>query len=107
MIPWLEMNNPFPDVSEALTEQDDGTGLLATGANLSSRRLLKSYRSGIFPWFSENQPILWWSADPRMVAADRSVRHLDQPAQRPCAKYNAAWPAIAAGQYISILCLSR
>lgn len=65
MIPWLEANTPFPDVSEALTT--DAPGLLAAGADLSPRRLLQAYRKGIFPWFSEGQPILWWSTDPRMV----------------------------------------
>jgi len=65
MIPWLEANTPFPDVSEALTT--DAPGLLAAGADLSPARLLDAYRRGIFPWFSEGQPILWWSTDPRMV----------------------------------------
>ncbi|TFW13228.1 leucyl/phenylalanyl-tRNA--protein transferase [Massilia arenosa] len=65
MIPWLETNTPFPDVSEALTV--DAPGLLAAGADLSPARLLQAYRQGIFPWFSEGQPILWWSTDPRMV----------------------------------------
>ncbi|KAF3996388.1 leucyl/phenylalanyl-tRNA--protein transferase [Glaciimonas immobilis] len=67
MIPWLEIDTPFPDVSEALSEADGAPGLLAAGANLSPQRLLNAYRHGIFPWFSENQPILWWSTDPRMV----------------------------------------
>ncbi len=65
MIPWLETNTPFPDVSEALTM--DAPGLLAAGADLSPQRLLLAYQNGIFPWFSEGQPILWWSTDPRMV----------------------------------------
>ena len=65
MIPWLETHSPFPDVSEALTM--DAPGLLAAGADLSPERLLSAYRRGIFPWFSEGQPILWWSTDPRMV----------------------------------------
>ena len=65
MIPWLETHSPFPDVSEALTL--DAPGLLAAGADLSPERLLAAYRRGIFPWFSEGQPILWWSTDPRMV----------------------------------------
>jgi leucyl/phenylalanyl-tRNA--protein transferase len=67
MIPWLEGHAPFPDVSEALTDADGAPGLLAAGADLSPRRLLQAYRQGIFPWFSEDQPILWWSTDPRMV----------------------------------------
>ncbi|SFG59337.1 leucyl/phenylalanyl-tRNA--protein transferase [Duganella sp. CF458] len=65
MIPWLDVNTPFPDVSEALTT--DAPGLLAAGADLSPQRLLAAYQRGIFPWFSEGQPILWWSTDPRMV----------------------------------------
>jgi leucyl/phenylalanyl-tRNA--protein transferase len=67
MIPWLEGQMPFPDVSEALTEADGAPGLLAAGADLSPQRLLQAYRMGVFPWFSEGQPILWWSTDPRMV----------------------------------------
>jgi len=65
MIPWLDVHTPFPDVSEALTT--DAPGLLAAGADLSPARLLSAYQHGIFPWFSEGQPILWWSTDPRMV----------------------------------------
>ena len=55
---------PFPDPSLAETEPD---GLLAMGGDLHTRRLLAAYRAGIFPWFSEEQPILWWSPDPRTV----------------------------------------
>lgn len=67
MIPWLESNMPFPDVSTALTETDGAAGLLAAGADLSPERLFDAYCHGIFPWFSEGQPILWWSTNPRMV----------------------------------------
>jgi len=55
---------PFPPASLALREPD---GLLAMGGDLSPARLLNAYRSGIFPWFSEGQPILWWSPDPRWI----------------------------------------
>lgn len=55
---------PFPPAELALREPD---GLLAIGGDLSPGRLLNAYRSGIFPWFSEDQPILWWSPDPRCV----------------------------------------
>lgn len=75
MIPWLETTTPFPDVSEALTI--DAPGLLAAGADLSPRRLLAAYRNGIFPWFSEGQPILWWSTDPRMVLHTEHFRISD------------------------------
>ncbi|MFC3106939.1 leucyl/phenylalanyl-tRNA--protein transferase [Undibacterium arcticum] len=67
MIPWLEADTPFPDVSTTLTTADGAAGLLAAGADLSPARLLDAYRHGIFPWFSGEQPILWWSTDPRMV----------------------------------------
>jgi leucyl/phenylalanyl-tRNA--protein transferase len=72
MIPWLETTSPFPDVSEALTL--DAPGLLAAGADLSPERLLCAYQHGIFPWFSEGQPILWWSTDPRMVLMTADFR---------------------------------
>jgi leucyl/phenylalanyl-tRNA--protein transferase len=54
----------FPDISLALREPD---GLLAIGGDLASARLLAAYRGGIFPWYSHDQPILWWSPDPRTV----------------------------------------
>ncbi len=49
------------------SEYASGEGLLAVGGDLSTERLLLAYRSGIFPWFEEGDPILWWSPDPRMV----------------------------------------
>jgi leucyl/phenylalanyl-tRNA--protein transferase len=64
MIPWLEAHNPFPPLERALTHPN---GLLAAGADLSPERLLSAYRQGIFPWYSEGEPLLWWSPDPRMV----------------------------------------
>lgn len=56
--------NPFPDPANAERDPD---GLLAVGGDLSPTRLLNAYRRGIFPWFGELDPILWWSPDPRMV----------------------------------------
>jgi leucyl/phenylalanyl-tRNA--protein transferase len=64
MIPWLERDSPFPLIPSALRHPN---GLLAAGGDLSAERLLEGYRRGIFPWFSEGDPILWWSPDPRMV----------------------------------------
>lgn len=64
---WIDPADPgetFPDVSLALREPD---GLLAVGGDLSPGRILSAYRRGIFPWYSEEQPILWWSPDPRTV----------------------------------------
>ncbi len=64
MLKWLERDDPFPPPESALRNPD---GLLCSGADLSTERLLDAYRRGIFPWFSGDQPILWWSPDPRMV----------------------------------------
>jgi leucyl/phenylalanyl-tRNA--protein transferase len=64
VIAWLAARTPFPPVETALHEPN---GLLAAGADLSPARLVAAYRQGIFPWYSEGQPILWWSPDPRMV----------------------------------------
>jgi leucyl/phenylalanyl-tRNA--protein transferase len=64
MIPWLRPDDPFPPLEAALARPN---GLLAAGADLSLARLLAAYRRGIFPWFSQGEPILWWSPDPRMV----------------------------------------
>lgn len=63
--------SPFPLAEAALRDPD---GLLAMGGDLSPTRLLNAYRHGIFPWFSEGQPILWWSPDPRMVFRTAAVR---------------------------------
>ena len=71
MIPWLEPDDPFPPVEEALR---DPSGLLAAGADLSVERLLDAYARGIFPWFSEDEPLLWWSPDPRMVLFPGELR---------------------------------
>jgi leucyl/phenylalanyl-tRNA--protein transferase len=77
MIPWLGSSDPFPPPSRALREPN---GLLAAGGDLAVPRLLDAYRQGIFPWYSEGEPVLWWSPDPRMVlipgrlAVSRSLR---------------------------------
>lgn len=64
MIPWLENDDPFPALAAALKQPN---GLLAAGADLSPGRLLDAYRRGIFPWYADGEPVLWWSPDPRMV----------------------------------------
>jgi leucyl/phenylalanyl-tRNA--protein transferase len=58
----------FPDPAHA-----DEDGLLAVGGDLSPRRLLTAYGQGIFPWYSENAPILWWSPDPRLILEPSKV----------------------------------
>lgn len=77
MIPRLSSAGGFPPVERALRDPD---GLLAVGGDLRVPRLIDAYRHGIFPWYAEGQPILWWSPDPRMVlfanefVASRSLR---------------------------------
>ena len=64
-LPWLVPDNlEFPDIEEAW---EDPNGLLAVGGDLSPARLTAAYRLGIFPWYEEDQPILWWSPHPRML----------------------------------------
>lgn len=62
MVYLLDDNIIFPDTSEA-----DEDGLLAIGGDLSPERIIEAYKSGIFPWYSEGNPILWWSPNPRFV----------------------------------------
>jgi leucyl/phenylalanyl-tRNA--protein transferase len=64
VLAWLRGGDPFPPVEQALRNPN---GLLCAGADLSPARLLEAYRHGIFPWYSGDEPILWWSPDPRMV----------------------------------------
>lgn len=65
MLTWLQRDSlSFPPLAKALHEPN---GLLAAGGDLSAERLIAAYRHGCFPWFQDNQPILWWSPDPRTV----------------------------------------
>lgn len=59
----------FPDHSEA-----DKNGLLAIGGDLSTERLLHAYNNGIFPWYNEDEPLLWWTPDPRMILYPKELR---------------------------------
>lgn len=63
-LPLIEDGKPFPSPETALREPD---GLLAFGGDLSPNRLLEAYRKGIFPWFSDGEPILWWSPSTRAI----------------------------------------
>lgn len=71
MIPWLGRAHVFPPPESALAEPN---GLLAAGGDLSPNRILSAYRQGIFPWFGEGDPILWWSPHPRMVLYPAEIR---------------------------------
>jgi leucyl/phenylalanyl-tRNA--protein transferase len=64
MLTWIEPHQPLPPPETARLEPN---GLLAAGRDLSARRLLEAYGQGTFPWYSQGQPVLWWSPDPRMV----------------------------------------
>ena len=71
MLPWLGPQDPFPPLERALPHPN---GLLAAGGGLSTDRIVDAYRRGIFPWYSEGQPVLWWSPDPRMVLLTAEFR---------------------------------
>ncbi len=66
-IPWLENDQPLPPPESAQKKGSHLAGLVAAGGGLSVSRLCEAYQQGMFPWFSEGQPVLWWSPDPRMV----------------------------------------
>jgi leucyl/phenylalanyl-tRNA--protein transferase len=71
---WLSPERPpdaFPPVEQALTEPN---GLLAAGGDLTPQRLLAAYKRGIFPWYQDGQPILWWSPDPRAVLKPEALK---------------------------------
>ena len=63
-LPWLAPGDPFPPAHQALRDPE---GLVAAGADLTVPTLLRAYGSGLFPWFNEGDPPLWWSPDPRLV----------------------------------------
>jgi len=73
-LPWLAPGDPFPPSDSAWGADSDAPGLLAAGGALDVPTLLQAYGSGVFPWFGEGQPLLWWSPDPRMVLEPRSFR---------------------------------
>lgn len=66
-LPWLEPDQPFPPVTQAWGHNTPAPGLLAAGGALNVSTLRSAYSQGIFPWFNDDQPPLWWSPDPRMV----------------------------------------
>ena len=101
----ISADAPFPPVESAWGDNDPIPGLLCAGADLSVERLVSAYSQGIFPWYSEGEPILWWSPDPRMVlkVADfKRHRSLKQVIQRfqndPCSetRMDTAFPDVIA-----------
>ena len=92
-IPWLDDQTPLPPAHTAQGEASSLRGLVAAGGGLSVGRLVEAYGQGIFPWFSEGQPILWWSTDPRMVLRVDNFklhRSLRKTLQKFAAKPNMA-----------------
>ena len=73
-LPWIAEGEALPCPDRAWGANAPAPGLLAAGADLSAARLLEAYSQGIFPWFSEGQPVLWWSPDPRMVLMTHQFR---------------------------------
>ena len=101
MIPWLDGNQPFPPVHRALEEPN---GLLAAGGDFPSTRLLEAYRHGIFPWYSEGQPVLWWSPDPRMVLVPGGAHDLALAAQAPAQRATTRCASIPASREVMRAC---
>lgn len=85
MIPWLnEHDISFPDIHSALNEPN---GLLAAGGDLSVNRLICAYQQGIFPWYSDDDPILWWSPAPRCVIYPDQL-HISKSLRKTLKKQN-------------------
>jgi leucyl/phenylalanyl-tRNA--protein transferase len=99
MIPFLDSDDPFPPAELALQQPN---GLLAAGADLLPSRLMDAYAQGIFPWFGSDDPLLWWSPDPRMVLfvselrMTRSLRRVIRSG-RFRVTMDTAFPAVIAG----------
>jgi leucyl/phenylalanyl-tRNA--protein transferase len=70
MVRWLGPHDPFPPVDAAMAEPN---GLLAVGRTLAVPTLIDAYARGIFPWFNKDEPVLWWSPDPRMVLVPKDL----------------------------------
>ena len=96
MIPILgsDPESPFPPADQAL---DNPQGLLATGGDLSPARLVNAYRHGIFPWYCDDEPILWWSPSPRCVLFPHRV-HVSRRLRR---RYNQGLFSLTADQAFS------
>lgn len=89
-LPWLACGQEFPPCDQSWDSNSPAPGLLCAGGDLTPATLAKAYRQGIFPWFSDGQPILWWSPTPRMVLKPLEFRL--QPSLRKTLRQFAASP---------------
>lgn len=87
-LPWIQDQDPLPSVDSAWGAETDAPGLLAAGSDLGVERLLEAYQQGIFPWFNTDQPVLWWSPDPRMVLKIKDFK-LHRSLRKTLARYAA------------------
>jgi leucyl/phenylalanyl-tRNA--protein transferase len=87
-LPWIESQDPLPPVETAWGMDSEAPGLLAAGADLGVNRLLEAYGQGVFPWFNPDQPVLWWSPDPRMVLQIKDFK-LHRSLRKTLARYSA------------------
>jgi leucyl/phenylalanyl-tRNA--protein transferase len=73
-VPWISSEDAFPSPASSLDSDPEVPGLIAISEEISSEQLLRAYRAGIFPWYSDGQPILWWSPNPRMVLRPKQFK---------------------------------
>ena len=94
-LPWIEADQALPPPDCAWGIQSSAPGLLAASPDLTAHQVAQAYAQGTFPWYSQGQPVLWWSPDPRMVLQPKSFRfhrslqqslkkHLNSPGTRVC-----------------------
>ncbi len=103
-LPWLNDSDfVFPDTESALQEPN---GLLAAGGNLAPERLIEAYSKGIFPWFEEDQPILWWTPDPRMVLFPEEL-HISRSLSRAMKKSTLQLSSDQAFREVMLACAGR
>ncbi len=100
MIPYLADDDDiaFPPVDQAIIDRE-ANGLLCAGGSLSPGRLINAYQNGIFPWYSEGEPVLWWSPNPRAVIFSKDI-HISRSTRRTMRKgvfeirHNTAFKAV-------------
>jgi len=73
-LPWLNITDPFPNINNLGDPDPEVPGLIAISTEISAEQLKRAYGQGIFPWYSDSQPILWWSPNPRMVLKPKNLK---------------------------------